>query len=101
MDNVSAVLARLGLVRNPVLFSSSSLSGLMMYLSPNVEPGHHFHIFLLAVAVFLIGLTFYIYAFIRLPSSTQELLFLQEAKVALERHHRSGSQSRRRTKPDD
>jgi len=48
----------------------------MMYLSPNVEPVYHIYIFLLSVAVFLIGLAFYVYGFVRLPSSTKELLFL-------------------------
>jgi len=100
VDNISAVLARLGTVKNPVLFSSSSFSGLMMYLSPNVEPGYHIHIFLLAVAVFLMGLAFYVYGFVRLPSSTQELLFLQEAKIAVERHQVKAVQSRRRTRTD-
>jgi hypothetical protein len=100
VDNVSTVLARLGTVKNPVLFSSSSFSGLMMYLSPNVEQGYHFHIFLLAVAVFLMGLAFYVYGFVRLPSSTQELLFLQEATIAVERHHAKAAQTRRRVKAD-
>jgi hypothetical protein len=68
-----------------------------MYLSPNVPEANRFHIFLLAVAIFLIGFVFYGFAFLRLPSSTQELLFLQEGKIALERHRASGSRPRRQT----
>ena len=47
--------------------------------------------FLIAAIVFLIAIWFYIYAFFKLPSSTQELVFLEEAKAAINRHKRSSA----------
>ena len=47
-------------------------------------------VYLSSVAVFLFGIAFYVYAFLRLPSSTQEAVFLQEAKGAID-HHRKAS----------
>jgi hypothetical protein len=47
-------------------------------------------VFLSSILVFLLGVTFYVYAFLRLPSSTQEAVFLQEAKGAID-HHRNAS----------
>jgi hypothetical protein len=96
MGNFQAILARLGVVKNPVLFSSSSFSFGMMYFSHEymlasgsapVYTGVFMNV--LAAVVFLIGMGFYIFAFLRLPSSLQEAIFLAEGKAAVERHNRS------------
>jgi hypothetical protein len=94
MGNIGNILTSLGTLKNPVLFSSSSMSGMIMYFFHELhgdllaELTAVFMLFM-AVLIFLIGLGFYIYAFLRLPSSTQELVFLQEAKLAVARQ--SGS----------
>lgn len=53
----------------------------------------------LSVLVFLVGVGFYAYAFLHLPSSAQELMFLQDGKVAVERHEKTGRTRRRRAAP--
>jgi len=55
--------------------------------------------FLLATIVFLIAICFYIFAFFKLPSSTQELLFLEEAKVAIDRHKRRSTRPKAKKTP--
>ena len=51
-------------------------------------------------SVFLIGMGFYAYAFLRLPANAQEQLFLQEAKVALAQHEAAAQRRRAgRNKP--
>ncbi len=52
-------------------------------------------VFLSSIVVCLFGVAFYIYACLRLPSSAQEAVFLQEAKGAID-HHRKAS---KRTRP--
>ena len=93
----------LGPVKNPVLLSSSIFSLAMMHfasglfdralLIANIVGSI---LFLLSVVVFLIGLGFYIFAFFRLPSTTQEQVFLQEAQAAFTRHNRSIAKARSR-----
>src|SRR5580704_16475455 len=108
-EPLQQILSRLGTVKNPVLFTSTSFSTAMMYFS------HFSHdlvasatliasitgavVFLSSIVVFLSGFGFYTYAYLQLPASTQELGFLQEAKVALD-HHREASQrsSRQRSR---
>lgn len=91
------VLAQLGTVKNPVLFTSSFFSASSMYFSHDfVLSGAHMVAIITgavmifcAVVIFLVALVFYMYAFLKLPSSTQELVFLQEAKAQID-HHRAG-----------
>jgi hypothetical protein len=98
MLGLREILAPLGTVRNPVLFSSSSFSIILMYFSRDfVLASHMFQMitglcmFLLSVLVFLTGLAFYAYAYFALPSSTQELVFMQEGKKTVQRHARAAS----------
>jgi hypothetical protein len=96
MVNLSDVIAPFGTLKNPVLFSSSSMSGAIMYFFHDLHGDliaelAALFMLIMAVLIFLLGIGFYIYAFLRLPSSTQELIFLQEAKLALARHGQSGS----------
>jgi len=50
--------------------------------------------YVMSVAVFMSGFGFYCYAFLKLPSTTQELVFLREAEKTIERHKRSTSKNR-------
>ena len=66
------ILARLGTVKNPVLFTSSGFSISVMYFSKDFVLAANLIViltgalmYLLAVGVFLTGLWFYIYAFLR------------------------------------
>jgi hypothetical protein len=47
-------------------------------------------VFTSSIAVFFSGIGFYAYAFFRLPTSTQELVFLREAMVTID-HHMAGT----------
>jgi hypothetical protein len=101
-------LNSIGPVKNPVLVCSSSFATAMMWFSHDLFSKTETAavltgviMFPLAVVVFLIGLFFYIYAFCRLPSTTQELLFLREAKVAVARHRRSAAGTKKTTRVDD
>jgi len=44
-----------------------------------------------AVAIFLIAIGFYIFAFFKLPSSVQERIFLEGAREAITQHQRKSS----------
>jgi len=44
-------------------------------------------VFISSVAVFFSGFGFYAYAFLHLPASTQELVFLREAMVTIDHHN--------------
>jgi hypothetical protein len=101
MGSLPELLAKLGTIKNPVLFSSSFFSVSTMFFSRDFVMAPHpvsiatgAVMFLLATIVFLIAIWFYIYAFFKLPSSTQELLFLEEAKAAITRHKRSSTKPR-------
>jgi|SRR3977135_54268 hypothetical protein len=103
MGNFQDILTRLGVVKNPVLFSSSSFSFGMLYfsheylLAPSSIPlytGVFMHV--LATIIFLIGIGFYIFAFLQLPASIQEAIFLQEGKAQVERHKKSTRRDRSR-----
>jgi hypothetical protein len=100
MVNLSDVVAPFGTLKNPVLLSSSGMSGTMLYFFHDlhgdliVELAGLFML-VMATLIFLLGVGFYIYAFLRLPSTTQELIFLQEARLALARHDQSGSKAAR------
>lgn len=104
-SGLAEILSRLGTVKNPVLLSSSTFSsgmlwigkGLVEHPSPiSVMPAvTGFGMVILSALIFLVGLGFYAYAFLHLPSSTQELMFLQEGRVAIERHDKA-VRSRRR-----
>jgi hypothetical protein len=110
LDNVflKDIFARLGIVKNPVLFSSSTFSMALMFFSKDFVLAERLIanltgacMFLMAVLIFLVALGFYIYAYLNLPSSTQELIFLQEAKKAVDRHHQGGRKTRLRQRADD
>lgn len=74
------MLSGLGVVKNPVLFASTSFSAMVLYFSHDFVMGGHmmlvvvcgFIMFLLAIAIFLSGAAFYVYAYLHLPSTTQE-----------------------------
>jgi hypothetical protein len=96
MGDFREALGQQGVIKNPVLLCSSMFSIAILYFAQGLfgQAPVIAHIMgaimhLLAVIVFLIGLTFYIYAFLRLPATVQEQMFLQEGKVALERHNDS------------
>ncbi|WP_158925194.1 hypothetical protein [Acidisphaera sp. S103] len=97
MDNPRQIVSQLGTVKNPVLLTSTSFSTVMLYYSHDLLTSSVLLaavigaiVYLSSVAVFLFGIAFYVYAFLRLPSSTQEAVFLQEAKGAID-HHRKAS----------
>jgi hypothetical protein len=99
----SDILNRMGTVKNPVLLSSGSFSGAMLWFGHQLVAEQQLiaaltgaAMVLMSVCVFLCGLGFYVYAFLRLPSSTQELMFLQEAKVAVAHHSGAKTTSQRR-----
>jgi hypothetical protein len=101
--SLAEVLFRLGTVKNPVLFTSTLFSSVMMWHgkglveNPNIFPEvTGAGMMILSVLVFLIGVGFYAYAFLHLPSSVQELMFLQDGKAAVERHEKTGRSRRRR-----
>jgi hypothetical protein len=101
MGNFGDIVARMGTVKNPVLFSSGTFSVAIMFFSKDLMLAPHLVpiitgavMFMLSVLVFLVGLGFYIYAFLRLPGTTQELVFLQEAKAAVDRHDRTVKKAR-------
>ena len=100
------LLSRLGAVKHPVLLSSSTFSGGMLWFGKGLLEHPLADSALPAVTgsgmvamsalIFLTGLAFYAYAFLHLPSSTQELLFLQEGRAAIQRHDKT-VRNRRRT----
>jgi hypothetical protein len=102
------LLAHLGTVKNPVLLTSSTFSISIMFFSKDLVLATNLIViltgalmYLLSVAVFLFGLGFYAYAFLRLPSTAQELVFLQEASAAVDRHKASQRTVRaKKTSPD-
>ncbi|HUB46303.1 MAG TPA: hypothetical protein VMB73_15065 [Acetobacteraceae bacterium] len=99
------VLSRFGTIKNPVLLSSSTFSsgmlwfgkGLVEHPSPisSIPAITGFGMVLLSAVIFLTGLGFYAYAFLRLPASTQELMFLQEGRLAVEQHETAIRKRRR------
>ena len=109
MEHLPEILARMGTVKNPVLFTSSTFSISIMFFSKDFVLASNLIViltgalmYLLSVAVFLSGLGFYIYAFLRLPSTTQEFVFLQEASAAIDRHKASQRAVRaKKTSPDE
>jgi len=108
MGPLQEILARLGTVKNPVLFTSGAFSISDLYLCKDLFQATNpiaivtgAVMYLLAVGVVLIGLAFYIYAFLRLPSTAQELVFLQEGSAALARHNASQRVGRaKKRRPD-
>ena len=105
MPNFQNSFGWLGTVKNPVLFCTTVFT---------VSSSYFFHdlvkqqdaltkftgtvVVFLSVICFLLALGFYIFAFLRLPSSTQEAIFLQEAKIAMDRHKKISSKVRIRKK---
>lgn len=101
MGTLTELLAKLGTIKNPVLFSSSFFSISTMYMFHDAVNAPHIVskltgvlMLLIASVAFFIAIWFYIYAFFQLPSSTQERLFLEEAKAAVDRHKRSAARLR-------
>lgn len=110
MDNIflKELLPRLGTVKNPVLFTSSTFAVVIMYLARDyVLASSHPMANITgvcmngsAILIFLIAICFYIYAYVKLPSTTQELIFLKEAEQAIERHKRSSPKKRSKRQPN-
>ena len=98
---ISDVLSGFGTLKNPVLLSSGSFSGSMLYFGQlHASEAVGMMMIFLATFVFLTGMGFYAYAFLRLPANAQEQLFLQEAKVALAQHEAAAQRRRAgRNKP--
>jgi drug/metabolite transporter (DMT)-like permease len=106
MFNIRDLINSLGTVKNPVLFCSTSMAFLLLYFYH--EPHDDLFSKLVAVVmcfwaivIFLIGIGFYIYAFLRLPSSTQELVFLEEGKLALARYRRAAPKPKFNKRAED
>ena len=101
--NLSEVLGRLGTVKNPVLLSSSMFSSGMLWFGRQLVENPlpipaltGVAMVVLSVFVFLSGVGFYAYAFLRLPASAQERMFLTEAAAMLEQHRKATARIRHR-----
>jgi hypothetical protein len=102
------VLSVLGTVKNPVLLTSTLFSSTMMYYSYHLLQDGKLLAgitgavgFLLSVAVFLSGVAFYVFAFLRLPTTSQELIFLQEGKGTVARSKRAAARPPKRQVTSD
>jgi hypothetical protein len=85
--SIEKALSPYGTLKNPVLFSSGTFSGSMLFFGQqHTSEAAGFLMIILATLVFLCGMGFYVYAFLRLPTNTQQQLFLQEARVAVAQH---------------
>ena len=106
--SIGDILSRLGPVKNPVLVTSYSFSTVTMWRGDLLVRETQFiqelsgmMLLLLSVVVFLCGTGFYAYAFLRLPSTSLEKVFLQEGKSSIERNGVNGRRRRRQpTKVD-
>lgn len=96
------ILSRLGTVKNPVLFTSGSFSSAMLWFGRDLVQNQNLlpavtgaAMVVFSLFVFLCGIGFYAYAFLRLPSTAQERMFLQEARVAIDHHDAAVVRNRR------
>jgi riboflavin transporter FmnP len=92
MEDFRHTLSGLGPIKDPVLVASSTFSIFVVSSSKElVLQGHWIGplMDILAGLVFLIALAFYIYAFLRLPSTTQEAVFKQGAEATVKSHKQS------------
>jgi|SRR5579862_6925179 len=106
MVNIRDFITPFGTLKNPVLFSSTGICVIILYFfhephGDTLSEVTAVIMLFIAILIFLIGLGFYIYAFLRLPSSTQELLFLQEGKLAVARYNRSAAKPRSKAGTED
>jgi hypothetical protein len=98
MVNFRDFLGQLGLVKNPALLSCCIFSTSILYFAGDlfdcpdwISKVTGAVMLLLSLLVYLIGIRFYIAAFLKLPSAIQEQIFLQEARAAITHHNRSGA----------
>lgn len=94
MKVLETIVGRLGIIKNQLLVFSIVGSIIMFYFASDLVASdfedvrtHGFRLYYSATSLIFFGAGFYTYAFFRLPSSMQEIVFEEQGRYAIN-HHR-------------
>jgi uncharacterized membrane protein len=99
------ILNRLGIVKNQLLvfvvlillILNGSAAALDRQTATHLQQAGGLVMHLASIPIVLLGIGFYIYAYLRLPSSAQELVFVTEAQTITKEHEKRRNRSPKAT----